>query len=159
MVCSGRSMSLDHTQEGRPGARSRWRDRIGLVSERIYVNGIDASTGRALPAPETDSDLVRALDWTPSERRELRWWVERFGVNDPTRGPVSFADPTRLDSAGWGIVYAPGTQEDARYALEPLLRLRRQLAGTRYREFEYQPGESKRNFLTRHRVFPGPVDP
>jgi hypothetical protein len=82
-------------------------------------------------------------------------------------GVLMGVDPTRLDQAGWAIVF-PATMEAAqresvRSALEPLLDLRRSQAGEQYREFAgqdgYRPDESKSAFLARHGVGPGPVDP
>jgi hypothetical protein len=48
-------------------------------------NGIDGSTGRYLSWPmESKSwELGRPLD--PARLREYRWWVERYGIDDPDR--------------------------------------------------------------------------
>ena len=66
-------------------------------------------------------------------------------------------DPNYLPQAGWGVIFAPNVNSDVRYALEPLLRLRRGQSTTEhYHEFTgstgYRDGDSAVRFLSRHGV-------
>jgi hypothetical protein len=56
--------------------------------ERLVFNGIDARTGCYLPAPDTEKEFVcRILDLPlgPAQLRQARWWIERYGIDDPNR--------------------------------------------------------------------------
>ena len=133
----------------------------------IYFNGINGATGDYLTPPMPLAQLAkiaRGEQLNPDEVKALRGWRQLRSVQPfPVKEGV---DPDDLAQAGWGVIFAaedadqvPAIQE----ALAPLLALRREQAGDRYREFvgpdAYRPGESKRAFLERHGVGPGPVDP
>lgn len=131
------------------------------MSDDPVYNGINGSTGRYLPAP-TDRQIVQSLDkppLSPAERRHYRWWVERYGINDPHRAPIHSVDPCKISSAGWCVVFGPDVQEDVKEALRPLLRHREQEARPFYKEYTYQPGRPKMDFLGDHGAGPGPADP
>ncbi len=68
-----------------------------------------------------------------------------------------------LADSGWGIIFPKGTPPEVREALSPLLELRMKQASRKneryYRELDYYPGETKRNFLRRHQVEAGPAHP
>jgi hypothetical protein len=72
-----------------------------------------------------------------------------------------------LAETGWGVIFASDADPAIRDALRELLEHRRSQASLtherRYREFfgdsGYQPGETRREFLQRHRVGTGPPDP
>jgi len=76
--------------------------------------------------------------------------------------PPTF-DPSDLQQAGWGVIFAPNAYQAVRPALEPLLRWRRQQSGDLYREFAgddgYRAGESAGSFLSRHGIGLGRVSP
>ncbi len=72
-------------------------------------------------------------------------------------------DHNSLYEAGWGVIF-PSRQDPTlrgalRDALMPLLKQRMRLAGERYRELDYDPGESVQKFLNRYGATPGLVDP
>ena len=49
------------------------------MSGKMVFNGIDARTGRYLPAPETEEEFVRRIHdqpLSPAQLRQLRWWIE-----------------------------------------------------------------------------------
>jgi len=133
------------------------------MSEKIFASGIDGRTGLYSLAPLTDLDLAaRVADRGPlsaEDLRELIWWTEGYGVEDPQRAPVEDADPMDLASAGWGVLFASDVGREVRRALEPLLFRRRELAGPRFKVFEYLPGQSREDFLAAHKAPPGPSDP
>jgi hypothetical protein len=96
---------------------------------------------------------------TPTELRDHRWWVARFGVDDPRRAPAHDVDPRDLASAGWGVVFAPDVGPEERAALKPLLEHRRNQAGPFFKQYEYDSGMTKQDFLARQNAPPGPADP
>lgn len=66
--------------------------------------------------------------------------------------------------AGWGVVFAPDIDPAVREALQPLLSLRQEQAGSLFRIYEagqgYRLGETKPHFLIRHGADAcGPADP
>ncbi|HEY6321130.1 MAG TPA: CHAT domain-containing tetratricopeptide repeat protein, partial [Thermoanaerobaculia bacterium] len=124
-------------------------------------NGVNGSTGRYLDAP-TDAEIrgVREPPLDLAQLRQYRWWVHWHGrPDDPDRAPVEGVDPLRLDSAGWGVIYAPDVGSEDRKALEPLLNLRRSQARSYFQEYEYRPGMTKQDFLAAQQAGPGPADP
>lgn len=74
-------------------------------------------------------------------------------------------DETRLDQAGWGVIFPAGADPAIKAALSPLLALRAAQAGSRFRIYEgknghHGPGDDKSSFLTRSGASPsGPADP
>jgi hypothetical protein len=79
-------------------------------------------------------------------------------------GVMPGVDPTDLSSAGWGVVLpenaAPGFKEGVKEALSELLCHRKAVAAQLYQELLYREGESKIEFLARHKLGPAqPVDP
>lgn len=130
----------------------------------LYCSGLQADTGEYAVAPCTPGELARltrgaAID--PGEAQDLGAWV-RSGAKG------LYGDPRDLAQAGWGILFAqnepPERLAALREALQPLLDLRREQAGgpPRFREYAgdkgYRPGDTKRTFLDRHGIAPGPAD-
>lgn len=78
-------------------------------------------------------------------------------------GVVAGVEATNLAEAGWGIVFAYKADPAIQAAVQPLLDLRRQQAGRRFKIFAgpdaYRPPETKNQFLTRFGVGAGDVDP
>jgi len=65
----------------------------------------------------------------------------------------------RLDSAGWALVVPEGEEERFTSLLAPLLALRREQAGDRYREPIVYSGQDLGAFLADNGAGPGDVDP
>jgi hypothetical protein len=119
------------------------------VSDDLYFNGIDATTGGYLVAPRPVTEVFELLRARPDE---------------PTaKAMVPGFDPRNLAESGWGVVFPRGGDPAVREALRPLLDHRRAEAGAvrenRYRELELRPGEDLETFLARHGRGPGPVHP
>lgn len=133
------------------------------MTELLFANGIDATTGGYLLDPLTPEQL-RALiagEEKPENSSELRFKTQAsFPLKEGAR-------PEALEEAGWGVIFAANTDPKVRDALAPLLELRKQQAGAvnpnYYKEFfgpdGYRPGEDKNAFLARHGAAPGIVDP
>jgi hypothetical protein len=135
--------------------------------EMLAFNGVDGATGSYLVPQMTPHQL---LAYTRDERpdkehlSDLRLRFRRF--SQKKRGVKEGVDPERLDSAGWGIIFAYSDQDNLqaiKEALGKLLDRRREQAGTLFKEFSgaaaFRPGETKTGFLARHGVGPGPADP
>lgn len=131
--------------------------------ELLYFNGVNGATGEYGLPPMSGSEMSRFLQGTaPTDNlSELRWrhqqrQVRHFGVREGV-------DPKKLDQSGWGVVFANGANPAVRDALTPLLRLREEQAGDRFKICEdaegYRRGDNKNKFLGRFKVGPGPVDP
>ncbi|MES1243459.1 MAG: hypothetical protein ABUT39_17755 [Acidobacteriota bacterium] len=99
----------------------------------------------------------------PADRaalRALKWWAQRYDLNDKERQLAYGFDPKDLASSGWGVLFASDVGEDVRSALEPLLKLRRQQAGDRFKPFEWSKPQTKQQFLAAHGAAAGgPANP
>jgi hypothetical protein len=138
------------------------------MSDLLIFNGINGATGE-YDLPPTPVEIIAGVargetfDKQALEelrRRRQRDSEARFAVKEGV-------DPKNLDETGWGVIFAVGADPAIYDALTPLLTLRKQQANAKreglYREFinagAYRPNESKLDFLNRHGVGPGPVDP
>ena len=147
-----------------------------MNTDALYFNGVNGATGDYLLPPLSPHDvaaLARGESIDPKYLLELKSKLRR--ATEPTFAVVEGIDPTRLEEAGWGVIFAGGENATPtglsvaaiRDALKELLDHRRtQAAQTNekfYQEFigprGYRPGESKQEFLARLGVGPGPADP
>ena len=138
-------------------------------TQRLYVNGLDASTGDYLMSngfvtPDQLVPIARAEDGdlTPAQILDLQ---------EKALPTAHYAirpghDPCKLEDAGWGVIWAPDIGQDVKDALKPLLNLRHGQAGGRFCEYPSaqqpigaQPGMDGLAFLSQNRVMPGPADP
>lgn len=131
-------------------------------------NGINGATGQYLMSDfgvQDISKVIRGEQLDAEHLAELKWSHQRattahYGVREGI-------DVTDLAQAGWGVIFGSDSDPAIHEALQPLLEhRRRQISGkdpSRYREFAgregYHSGEAKQQFLARHGVGPGPVDP
>jgi CHAT domain len=121
----------------------------------VYVNGIDLVTGTYAVPPTTIANLAKQVFARPGLQD-----FEALHVDTPRSfGLVFGVDSTKLDEAGWGIVFHEATPDDVRTALEPLMKLRKQQAGDRFKVLEYKAGEQARSWYQRYRISAGNLDP
>jgi hypothetical protein len=117
----------------------------------LHFSGLCGTTGRY----QTSSMPLAEFASSIRGRRPPRVTV--------ARAAEAGIDAGDLSSAGWGVVFRQDCDPAVREALAPLLARRRSQATCqdprRYREMTCYPGETKRRFLPRHNVGPGPVDP
>jgi subtilisin family serine protease len=107
-------------------------------------------------------DVLRGVA-EPENLKELKYRVQ--WETEEHLGVVEGVDPTSLAEAGWGVIFPADPETHfvpaLKAALKPLLDLRATQAGDRFRIYEgvdaLRPGESKMDFLVRHRV--PPADP
>ena len=141
-----------------PAGRLAWHDLVDSVQRRLDALLVEGGD------PSPWSQLVGLL------RRWLLAIFQKTPFN--IRGVVEGVDRTRIDEAGWGIIFpwedaqSPGSMSvgEIKEALEPLLRLRQSSAGERFRIYEkgqgYRPGETAQEFLERHGAsVHNPADP
>jgi hypothetical protein len=130
----------------------------------IHLNGVDGASGDYLVPPLSAEAIADILldrgEATP--RSELRQAIGDQGK--PRLGPRPGIDPSKLDQAGWGIVFAGSGEAEVRNALQPLIELRRQQAGSHlFRDLAdgdgYVANDGVDSFLHHHHVGPGRVDP
>jgi hypothetical protein len=136
------------------------------ISE-LYFNGINGATGGYLLPPMSPRDLSKIAQGEALEEDHLDELRRRYmRATRRSFGPTEGVDPKKLNQAGWGVIFAYEDKDRIpaiKQALKELLDLRKEQAGDHYREYTgaaaYRPGESKTQFLARHGVGPGPVDP
>jgi hypothetical protein len=138
-----------------------------MPSDKLFFNGIDGASGRYLLPPMEPGDvgkLARGQTLDPQHIRELKWWHNR--VTQIHLGPIEGVDPKNLQQSGWGVIFAYSDRDQLaalQDALRPLLDLRKEQAGDRFRMYvglhAYRSGEAKTEFLARNGVGPGPADP
>jgi MoxR-like ATPase len=171
-----------------------------LFAGDLFFNGIDGETGRYALEPMPAQTLARFVQgkglpeelyrylggqqslesMTPEERKsqdeaERQHFQALRRMAEPAIGTVGATDgaqidPTRLEQAGWAVVYPAKMDEKRRVAikraLKPLFDLRQEQAGDKlFRTYEggagYRPGERWDQFRKRQdpEVMPGPANP
>ena len=148
-------------------------------SQPLVFNGINAATGDYLLPPlpaEVIGQIARGEKLDQFHLDELRKRHEerrkQQDTENPLLGVIPGVDPNKLEAAGWGVIFTHDASPAVREALLPLLDRRQAQAGQYFREFSrfvncrdcnglcgYRTGESKSDFLARHRMGPGPADP
>jgi hypothetical protein len=135
-----------------------------MSDDLLYFNGVNGATGDYGLPPMSGEDLASVIQGEADEEllSELKYRTAQkseshFGVKEGV-------DPKKLDESGWGVLFTHDADPAVREALEPLLNLRREQAGERYRCYEkgdaFRVGkDNKNNWLARHGAGPGPVDP
>ena len=68
-------------------------------------------------------------------------------------------DPHELSQAGWGVIFTSQSKRDTEHLLEPLLKLRKEQAGGRYKEFILACKETAAVFLKDCGETLGTIDP
>ncbi len=134
---------------------------------RLYVNGIDALTGR----PSEPIALVEALQVdpsTPSDPVEIgrlaKLWnafTKRgfFGHGLPEELELKAHDPAAV---GWAVVFSSDTSSEIREAIEPLIAHRRdhtRVMSDRLKVLEIAPGSSLDDWLKKLGASRSDVDP
>ncbi len=121
-----------------------------ITRTNLGAGGIDGDTGRPVSPREVEEILLERL--AKSKKRRVRELKDGVDAND-------------LSQAGWGVVVSGSDRfaSESLDALEPLLKLRREQAGSLYKiyagEKGYVRGEDKLDFLARMGAGPGRVDP
>ena len=135
----------------------------------LFFNGINGSTGDYLlppMTPEQVSRIAQGEEFDPDQLQDME--LKNRQVQEPDFAPIEGVDPKDLAQTGWGVIFPAGeTSKEIREALSEILDHRKKQATQKhehyYKEYigpkGYRPGESKKNFLARQGVGPGPADP
>jgi hypothetical protein len=126
-----------------------------VAAELIYLNGVDATTGGYLVEPR---ELTNFAALASSDPGQPSAWLEGLAkrLRETQLGLPFDTDPLDVSQAGWAIVYHTDEEADVRAALTGLVEHRR---GNRTKVLDYRNGESIRDWLTRHHVSRGNVNP
>src|SRR5438552_9319301 len=106
------------------------------LDEKLFFNGIDATTGSYLFDRLTSSELADIAQGKTIEKKEAEpdhLDELKFRNSLPTDFVLKEGDPGKLEEAGWGVIFAAvkaGSDEEKEQAaiyeaLQPLLALRR----------------------------------
>ncbi len=140
----------------------------------LYFNGINGATGRydlePMPAAALSQIAQGIAPRQPDDKAHLDELKRRYQRDTEAHfAPKEGVNPKNLAETGWGVIFAFGAGPDVYEALSPLLKLRKQQAGDKYKEYKgpqaYRgatagsAAESKQAFLARNGAGPGPVDP
>lgn len=143
----------------------------------LTFNGVHCDTGAYLTPPLTPAQIAHIARGNPLDRAQLddldaALAQSRLNV----RGPKAGVDADDLAETGWAAIFPftngdqalTARQAEIRKALAPLFELRREQASARdecyFRILDssndaYRPNETKRQYLSRLGVGPGPADP
>ncbi len=152
----------DWLAEGPARAQAVLQESLGEQTEQeIYGNGVDAVTGDyltpAFPVSQT-AEWVQREQVDPGVLNLLRH-VHHVD-SQPHLGLPSGLDPEDLAQAGWAVVFHADESRQAQDALRPLIEHRRARIGDeRFRVLDYRSGEGWRQWLSRHEVAAGRVQP
>lgn len=148
-----------------PEDRERLAAALSDRSELMHFNGVNGATGGYGLEPMSGAafaDIIRGAK--PMDENDRQECAARSNPGNRAHPIRPGNDPARLDQAGWAVVFsAKADAAPYRDALKPLLELRREQAGERFRLLDgaqgYRPGEEKRDFFKRHKISEGPADP
>ena len=145
-------------------------------NDLITFNGINGATGGYAVAPMTKAALskiaLRSMGRNPLGK-EYKAELLRRKLRDKQGhlGPEDGVNPKELKETGWGVIFATGADPAVYEALSPLLKMRKEQAGERYKEYyganayrsatATSAAESKQEFLSGHenKMGPGPANP
>jgi hypothetical protein len=132
-----------------------------MHDDRVYVNGINGATGDYLVPPLALAQAAGLARGRPPESRLVAWLRGKVSaLKHSFLGLPDDIDPRDVPATGWAVVFPRGTPDAVRQALQPLLRHReRQVLPGRFKELEYEPGQSRKAWLEKHRVSASNVDP
>lgn len=124
-------------------------------AEKIYINGINASTGDYFTKPMTVKQVVRQALRERDRRIPIflraAWGAEHLGPEPDWSNPAE---------AGWAVVFHQDEAPRVRQALQPLIDHRlTKIDKARVKVMDYHDGESKQDWLTRFGISAGSRDP
>ena len=119
----------------------------------VYFNGINADTGQYAVPPQTVDELAKLARANPhiGAVKDLQGDTVRRGLPPDVEYP-------QLSRGGWGVIFHERALSDVRDALAPLITLRSEAAGARFKILDYKTGEQTRDWYRRHEINRGSVD-
>ena len=143
-------------------------DDVTVSDTDLVLNGISGTTGAYLLPNIAVADIAAVARGEPRDKSHEDDLRERHAGAAAHLGLGSW-DPQDLAEAGWGVVFASDASAEIIEALRPLLSLRQQQAGERFKRYEgaqgYRAGAGEADrahaWLGRdpRKKAPGPADP
>ncbi len=131
-----------------------------MPADEFVFNGVDAATGSYLTPALTVAQvaqLAQGETLDAARMDELR--ARHEALTAKTMGVPWGMDAQDLTQTGWGVLFPQDVGPELRAALAPLLKLRAETAGARYKEFVgsagFRSGDVARAWLARQGVGPG----
>jgi hypothetical protein len=128
---------------------------------KIYVNGIDGTTGQYLL--DLDLEKVAALARGRNQETSVRNWLTAVWrkLTTPTLGLPATIKPEDVSKAGWAVVFHRDESDDVKKALQPLIEHRAKTVtdSDRLKVLDYLDGEDWSSWLARHGVSAGTILP
>src|ERR1051325_3734843 len=130
--------------------------------QAIIANGINGATGEYLLPPRTEQETAERAAAEPQDKEQLNVLRGLFQQsNQPHLGALFDVDLTDPKDAGWAIVFHTDEDPAVKAALQPLIDHRpNQIANDRIvKTLEYRDNESVPQWLVRHKMGVGDIDP
>ena len=135
-----------------------------MSGERIIANGVNGLTGEYLLPPLDPADVAARAKQPPddpavaAQLRQLHAMAEQsFGESF---GVPFHVDPSKVEQAGWAVVFSTEASNDVKAALEHLIEHRRRWIGDAHTKvLDHRPGEGWTAWLARHGTAPGNINP
>lgn len=128
----------------------------------VFANGIDAVTGAYLVPPMAHAAAAAMIRGETTDDKAVGFLKRVWTAFSKAHLGLPFGiDPTDVTKAGWALVVHGAEATDVKAALEPLVEhRRRQVADdARVKVLEYRPPETRAQWLARHKIGAGTVDP
>jgi hypothetical protein len=145
-----------------------------IPDEKIYLNGIDGATGEYL-VPPMDMEQVNEVltgraasspagpdEDDPNDPSQMSWLRRIWRtISQPHLGLPLDVDPGDVRQSGWAIVFSADEDQAVKDALAPLVEHRRRQIGddSKVKVLDYRGGEGRGQWLARHGVGAGTVEP
>ncbi len=146
--------------------------------KRVFLNGLDASTGHYLEGPKTLKELADMAEYDTRQRKEeLAAAAKKHQETEPSHfldldpNEEDYGRYLNLAQSGWGVIFAHDAKQELREALSELLDYRHDEAGDLYKEYwkrddlqvwtrdGYMKDETWDDFLVRQEVGGGLAKP
>jgi hypothetical protein len=131
------------------------------TGNKLYLNGIDATTGQYLVPPMEVDELAAVVKGVKQDEAQTSWFkrvLRKVGLRH--YGLPEGVDPADVAQAGWGIVFLSDEDAAVKDALRPLVEhRRRQIGDEKVKELTYTAGQRRAQWLAGNGVGAGSVDP
>ena len=128
----------------------------------IVFNGIDATTGEYL-VPPMQLDEIASIARGEKPKKDILTWLATVWhkIRTPYMGLPLGVEPSDVAQAGWAIVFLKDEDPAVKAALQPLIDHRTaQIHNEKIvKVLEFHPDEQWEQWLGRHFVAPGTVEP
>lgn len=136
-----------------------------MNDEIVSLNGVNGADGNYLTPEMSLRQVARLACGEKLNAEQFEELRNRHESAIASFGVAFGIDQQDLAQAGWGVVFSYNADVAVHDALKPLLELRREQAGDRYKEYRgvdgYQPGDTVRRWLARtpRKMGPGLANP